>query len=65
MGLCFAGVGYDALDLALYKFMPKIKMQKIEAENELLMKSYGTYLHSPIRWDVESRSHPDSPAHST
>ena len=33
--LCFAGVGYDPLDLALYKFMPKKNQDLIHSWNEV------------------------------
>jgi hypothetical protein len=32
--LCFAGVGYDARDLAIYKFMPKVQLQALLLEFE-------------------------------
>lgn len=32
--LCFAGVGYDARDLAFYKFMPKVQMKALSEEFE-------------------------------
>ena len=40
--LCFAGVGYDSLDLAVMKFMSKKNMKIITDENDLLVSS-GAY----------------------
>lgn len=44
--LCFAGVGYDSLDLALMKFMSKKNMQLIRNENDMMVKS-GEYRRFP------------------
>jgi tRNA pseudouridine(38-40) synthase len=37
--LCFAGVGYDKFDLAIYKTMPKKLIEQIQLENLAMMKS--------------------------
>jgi tRNA pseudouridine(38-40) synthase len=37
--LCFAGVGYDQFDLAIYKLMPKKLLEQIQLENLALMKT--------------------------
>ena len=41
--LCFAGVGYDERDMAIYKFMRKVKLQELleefEKEDKLLKDS--------------------------
>lgn len=34
-GLCFAGVGYDYDDLAIYKFMPKNQLEKLRKASEV------------------------------
>lgn len=33
-GLCFAGVGYDYNDLAIYKFMPKTQLEKLQKSDD-------------------------------
>lgn len=32
--LCLAGVGYDAFDMSLYKFQPKVEANKRHAERD-------------------------------
>ena len=50
--LCFAGVGYDSLDLALYKFMPKKNQDLIIAENNVLIAAYEKYLPHPVTRNI-------------
>lgn len=50
--LCFAGVGYDSLDLALYKFMPKKNQDLIQAENDLLISTDERYLPYPVTRNI-------------
>ena len=45
--LCFAGVGYDALHLALYKFMPRKDEALITEENTDLLKNIVGYIPHP------------------
>lgn len=44
--LCFAGVGYDSLDLALMKFMSKKNMKFISDQNDAMVNS-GAYRRFP------------------
>jgi hypothetical protein len=39
--LCFAGVGYDDLDMALYQFMPKAQRVVVEAEIQARREALG------------------------
>ena len=41
-GLCFAGVGYDAVDMSFYKYMPYSHMQALQQEYDL-PSTYGKF----------------------
>jgi hypothetical protein len=53
--LCFAGVGYDSLDLALMKFMSKKNMKLITDQNDMMVKS-GAYRRFPTPGSPSSPS---------
>ena len=38
--LCLAGVGYDAFDMSLYKFQPKVEVNKRYAERDAMLLKY-------------------------
>lgn len=58
--LCFAGVGYDPLDLALYKFMPKKNQDLILAENDVLIAGDEKYLPHPVTRNISLSTASDS-----
>ena len=53
--LCFAGVGYDALDLAVYEFMPKVKRLVVEAEIKARDEARG-FIYRSANTPVEKGS---------
>ena len=49
VALCFAGVGYDACDLAIMKFMSKKNLDRVLAENkEMIARSPFRHYPAPV-----------------
>jgi hypothetical protein len=56
--LCFAGVGFDDLDLAIYEFMPKVKRLVVEAEIKARDEARG-FIYKSANSPVDKGSQPN------